>query len=206
MQVGGYLRVPLSKSEAKQASEYHLDIGDEIISTYLDTDDYEYHSLFMRGVGVARSTRTSHTQAISGWLLKENMFPYMQTGHAIQKPMTVFSMQRQLSKTLQIHSLDGYDDKITFIQSFGWRPTGAIGYTRKMVDAYFSYTLAGPNFQRPQTPYYSDEAIGPNARISLSPIEAVNLYYSHDDNRTTIVGYPTVTAVSDSANMSVTLA
>jgi hypothetical protein len=223
---GGYLRVPLNKSEANLTRQYHLDLGDQIISAALDTDDTGYnHSFSVRGVGVSVNTKTTHSQVFSGLLLQEFMLPYMHTGDTIQTPLVSMTTSRKVSDTLQWHSLNTYDGKVTSIESFGWMPTkswvlsaaGGVGasqgygavageFIKKKVDLRTSYTAAGSKFQRQQTPYYSEEALGINARASYSPIEAVNLYYSHDHTRTNIVGYPSVTGVSDSGSMTATLA
>jgi hypothetical protein len=224
VKVGGYLRVPISRSDNKQSSEYHLDLGDKTISADLDTDDYTLsHNFSLRGGGMSHSTRTSRTQIYSGLLLEEFMLPYMHTGNTVDTVMVVASMQRKLSSTVQMHSLNSFDGKTTSIQSIGWRPNktlilagaGGIGegsgygsasieYLRKIFDGRVSYTAAGDNFQRQQTPHYSEEALGLNARTSFSPIEAVNLFYAHDHDRTNVVGYPSVTATSDSASLSMT--
>ncbi len=221
VKVGGYLRVPLHRTEAKQSSESHLDLGDQIISAGLDTDDFGGHSFSVRGAGISHNTKTSHSQLFGGLLLEESMLPYMHTGSTVQTPLVVMNLSRQLTKTLQTHTLNTFDGKITSIESFSWKPTkswilsgaGGVGagsgygavageYLQKRMDLRTSYTVAGSKFQRQETPYYSQEALGLNARASFSPIDAVNINYSHDNSRTSIVGYPSITGVSDSGSVS----
>ncbi len=225
MKAGGYLRVPLNRSEAKQASEYHLDLGDAVLPATLDTDDYGSHSFSVRGGGISHDTRTTHTQLFSGLLLEESMLPFMHTGDTVETPLVVMSVSRRLSETLQMHSLNSYDGKVTSIESFGWKPAkslilsgaGGVGagagyaaiageYLRRQLDLRTSYISASPKFERQETPYYNQEALGLNARVSFSPIDAVNLYYSHDRDRTIVVGYPAVTGVSDSGSISINVA
>ena len=225
MKAGGYLRVPLNRSEAKQTSEYHLDLGDAVLPATLDTDDYGSHSFSVRGGGISHDTRTTHTQLFSGLLLEESMLPFMHTGDTVETPLAVMSVSRRLSETLQMHSLNSYDGKVTSIESFGWKPAksfilsgaGGIGagagyaaiageYLRRQLDLRTSYIAASPKFERQETPYYNQEALGLNARVYFSPIDAVNLYYSHDHDRTIVVGYPAVTGVSDSGSISINVA
>ncbi len=225
MRAGGYLRVPLSRTEVKPAGEYHLDLGDTVLPAILDTDDFGSHSFSVRGAGISHNTGTMHTQLFSGLLLEESMLPFMHTGDTVETPLVVMTMNCRLSNNLQVHSLNSFDGKVTSIQSFGWKPTksivlsgaGGIGagagygavageYLRKQLDLRTSYIAADPKFERQETPYYNQEALGLNARASFSPIDAVNLYYSHDHERTNVAGYPSVTGVSDSGSISINAA
>lgn len=226
MKAGGYLRIPLNRTEANQGSQYHLDLGDLLLPATLDTDDYATHSFSIRGAGVSHDTRSMHAQLFSGLLLEESLLPFMRTGDTADTKVVALSVSRRLSDTFQVHSLSTYaGGKVTSIQSFGWKPAkslilsgaGGIGagsqygavageYLSKLLDLRTSYIATGSNFERQQTPYYNEEAIGLNARASFSPIAAVNLYYAHDHDRTVVVGYPTVTGVADSGSVSINVA
>ena len=221
VRAGGYLKIPVRKNES---GEYHLDLGDQTLPAFLDTDEYDSHNFSVRGVGVSHNTSVTHTQMFSGVLLQESMLPFMHTGNIIQTPLAAMIVSRQLSKTFQLHSLAIYDGKVTSIESFGWVPSkgwrlsgaGGMGagagylaaageYNQKRMDVRASYISAGKGFQRQEQPYYSTELIGANARASLTPIDALNLAGYHEKSRTNIVGFPSVTGTVDSATLSTLL-
>lgn len=233
---GGFLKVPLARASTdgpvlQGARHVDLGIGDQRLPAFLDTDEYDSHGFSVRGVSLIRRSKTSTMTSFSGLLSEEQVLPYMHTGytssgssfHRTALAATIY--ERKLSDTLQLHSLNLMESKLTSIQSLGWNPSktwrfagaGGVGsgspyvagsgeFHKEFVDARTSYTVAGKDFQRQEQPYYSTEPIGWNARLIATPITALRMSLAHDRSRTTFTGQPSVTGTIDAASLTGTIA
>ena len=232
---GGFLRVPLTLRKYVAIGEmnetYHvaLGIGDQRLPALLDTDEYDSHGFSVRGVSLLRKSKTSSLTVFSGLLSQERALTYMHTSYTSGKtlqttPLGAMVYEHQVSKTLRFHSLNLMGTKLTSIASLGWNPSkmwrfaGATGigsgakylagsgeFHQKRIDLRTSYTLAGKDFQRQEQPYYSTELTGLNARVTVTPITALQLSFNHEHSRTNITGLPSVEGTFNTANLAATV-
>lgn len=208
---GSFYSTPLRLFMAG-GSPPRLEIGDQSLSAYLDVDEYDSHSFTVRGAGVARKSAASRFQLFAGALTEDIIQPYTHfattSGPELkQTPLAAFIYERKLSKYLQIHSLNLFTGKLTSIQSVGWRPSktwrlaGAgglgfgtpyvsamAGYRQKFAEARLSYTLAGHAFHRQEGPYASNEPLGFNARVEISPTDKIRFGVAHERTLTFMAG------------------
>ena len=219
---GGYLNVPLKKN--------YIGLGDQKIDVVLDTDEYGNHVLSGRGLSANRKTESSSLHVFSGLLLQETNLPYMFTGltsgtNFQYTPIGTVTYQHRLSSTLQMHSLmmegDEGRKKLTSIESLGWRPSktwmfaGAAGlgsgsrylsaageYRKDRFDLWSSYTAAAKTFQRQEQPYYSQELVGLNGRLTITPLKAVRLFADHERSQSVLSGFPSLMSTVDSASIA----
>ncbi len=219
---GGYLKVPLKSS--------HIGLGDQKIEVVLDTDEYGNHVLTGRGLSANRKTESASLHVFSGLLLQETTLPYMFTGltsgtNFQYTPLGAVTYQHKLSTTLQMHSLmmvgDDGRKRLTSIESLGWRPSkawmfaGAAGlgsgsrylsgageYRRERFDLWSSYTVAGKSFHRQEQPYYSQELVGFNARLTMTPVKPLRLFAVHERSQSVLSGFPSLISTVDSASIA----
>lgn len=218
---GAYLQIPIGKTI--------IGAGDQILPGLLDVDEYDTHNFTARGLSVNRISKTSSLQAFSGYLTQEYDFPYLHTGSTHygsldKKVVSSLTYQRRLSEDVQMHTLMLLGDKLTSITSVGWEPSdrwkfaGAMGmgsgepyfavrgdFHSRRFESLNSYTVASRDFRRQQTPIYSNESLGLNSRVVLTPTRRLKIRLEHDKSVTYLNSYPTVVSTMDSANLNVNL-
>jgi hypothetical protein len=193
---GGYMetRVPLTK--------FRLGAGDQLLSSSLDTDQYGTYGFTVRGASLFHESKTDSLQLFGGFLTQETQQPYLREATVEHTPFGAVLYQRKLTDRLQFHSLNLISRKLTFIESIawkvspGWRFAGATGigsgesylsgvaeYKQKRADVRMSYTASGRDFHR-QEGTYSTEQHGLNARVSVTPLQRLELTFDHEQSRT----------------------
>lgn len=232
MRYGGFYSVPMREMMSGLKGS-RLEGGDQPVSALLDVDEYDTHRFTVRGVSLVRKADTSRLQVFGGELTEDAIQPYLHfasTGGSdlSETPMGAITYAHKFSKTLQMHSLNLFTDKLTSIQSMGWKPSstwqfaGAAGvgfgspylsavsaFQKTWMSLRTSYTVAGHDFHRQEGPYASNEPLGLNARIQLSPADPFRFGVAHEHTLTymsePIAGessqtHPTVLSTFDSAN------
>jgi hypothetical protein len=222
--LGAYVQVPVTKQS-------HIGAGDQWLSSYVDTDEFDTHSFSVRGVGFGRTVgKADHEimalQVVSGFITRQYWYPFLLANSTTsdssmkQTALTAVVYRRRLSQTLQTHGVAIWDGKFTSIGSVGWKPSsrleiaGAAG-TGSNAPYYAirgnlhlhslnigsSYTVAGKSFHRQEEPYYSTEPVGWNARFEWIPIHGLKVDLNRDHQRTWFTKLPEVESTSNSASI-----
>ena len=227
--LGAYLQIPVSK-------ETHIGAGDQWLSSFLDTDEFDTHSFSVRGLSFNIRARSSaqdrvNLEVFSGFISKQYEYPYLlanatSTDSSMkQTAITAVLYRARLSKKIQTHAVTIWDGKFTSIGSIGWNPsshyevaaaagTGSdAAYYAARGSAHFnaidldsSYTVAGPTFHRQEQPWFSTEPVGWNARIRWTPIHNFRLLLDRDHQRTWFYDLPMVESTTHSASLSGSIA
>ena len=131
---GGYLQLPVRKT-------VHVGLGDQALSSFLDTDEYDNHIFYLRGASfdqglvdpdTERSTGKSDSnrvQVFSGWLSRDFEYPFLHVSSTDdgslmkQTAITGLIAQSKLGDSVQVHSVALWDGKFTSIGSIGWTPS-----------------------------------------------------------------------------------
>lgn len=223
--LGAYLQIPVSK-------ETHIGAGDQWLSSFLDTDEFDTHSFSVRGLSFNIRAKSStqdkvSLEVFSGLISKQYEYPYLlanstSTDSSMKRTaMTAILCRSRLSKTIQTHAVVIWDGKFTSIGSIGWKPlshyevAGAAGtgsdaaYYAARGSAHFnavdldsSYTVAGSTFHRQEQPWFSTEPVGWNAGVRWTPIHSFRLVLNQDHQRTWFNDLPMVESTSHSASLS----
>jgi hypothetical protein len=218
VKVGAYAQVPLMRNSV-------LGVGDQMLSAYLDVDEFDTHAFTVRGLAYSRQSKDARFELFTGLLSEESELPYLHmsstTGQNLARtPVVALLYQRKLSQKVQVHAFSMGGDKFTSIESVGWRPSnkwnfaaaGGVGSNApylagsgdlhlQRADLRASYTVAGKDFHRDQHPNYSTEPIGFNARFSATPAPAVKLILDREQQRSFVNSMPVVQSTFNSASL-----
>jgi hypothetical protein len=219
VKVGAFVHLPLARG-------YSLGGGDQMLSGYLDVDEYDSHAFTVRGLSLARETKTESLQIFTGFLSQESEYPFLHMsstrggGGLTDTRLIAMLYTHKLSDALRLHAMTLYGSKFTSIESIGWTPSkrwglaGAAGIGSgakyfaakgelhlKRLEAQTSYTVAGQDFHRQDGPYYSSEPLGMNARLALAPLSSIKLLLDHEKTRMYIVSLPSVVGSVNSASL-----
>lgn len=207
--LGAYAQVPVMRS-------YHIGVGDQMLPGFLDVDEYDTHAFTARGASLASETSTSRIQIFAGLLTQEQAYPFFHMGNTSgtnfsKTPMGGILAWKKFSESLQVHSMFLVQDKITSIQSLGWRPSkkwglaGAAGigsgagyfagkgeFRLNKASGWASYTLSGKEFHRQDNPFYSTEPVGFNTQLMYAPWSRLRMNFDHEKTRVFIPSFPSV--------------
>jgi hypothetical protein len=206
-QYGSFYSTPIAGFGAG-AKAPRLGIGDQSLPAFLDVDEYDSHRFTVRGASFVRKSNASLLEVFGGALTEDTIQPYLHfaatSGTSLSNtPLGAVTYWRKVSPAIQLHSLNLFTDKVTTIQSVGWKPSkewqfagaGGLGlgapylsavseYNRKLLDLRASYTLADHNFHREEGPYSSNENLGLNARADVTPGENFKFGVAHEHQLT----------------------
>lgn len=227
--LGAYLQIPISKKT-------HIGVGDQWLSSFLDTDEFGTHSFSVRGLSFNLRAPSStqdrvSMEVFSGFISKQYEYPYLLANSTStdssmkQTAITAILCRSRLSKAVETHAVAIWDGKFTSIGSIDWKPSshyevaGAAGtgsdaaYYAARGNAHFntvdlnsSYTVAGSTFHRQEQPWFSTEPVGWNAWVRWTPIHNFRLVLNRDHQRTWFYDLPMVESTSHSGSLSGSIA
>ena len=216
VKVGAYARIPLPRNS-------DLDLGDQLLSGYLDVDELDTHVFTVRGVAYSRKSSTDNFKLFTGFLSEEADFPYLHLGNTTGQdlnltPVAAMLYHRKFSNSLEVHAFTMRGDHFSSIESVGWRPSkqwrfaaaggvgsgapyfaGSTDLRLRRAELRTSYTVSAKDFHREEQPGYSAEPIGLNARLSMTPASAIRLTLEREQERSYIPSMPVVQSAFNSA-------
>lgn len=217
-QYGSFMSMQFNQRE-------RINVGDQRLSGFLDVDEFDTHSFTVRGISFTSSDPQRSLTVFSGLLTTENWAPYLHsysTATFSNSALGAVVYSRKWG-TLKFHSLNLMGEKLTSIQSLGWRPSktwlfaGAAGlgsgspyfagsgeYTAHKLDLRAAYTAMDHSFHR-QEALVDTEPLGFNFKAKYKPKKTVNFEFSRESLLTYALGQPTATGVFDTGSASAIL-
>ena len=232
LKVGAYALIPFHHDNylgvGDQTLPGYLDVDEYDTHTFTVRGVNLIRKINEPAIPKIRKGRNGSVQLFTGFLSEEENYPFLHLSatsgsNLTETPIAALLYQRRISETLQMHSITMYSaGEYTSIGSVGWRPSrnwglagaGGVGanshylagkgeFSFDKAEGWASYTVAGKDFHREETPFYSSDSLGFNGKLTLKPASSVKLILDSERNRVFI---PSLLSITDSENTASTYA